>query len=75
MILSDTFNESQTYAIIVLPNGGSDLETFTANSSITGMNWRKACSIFWQVTRALAHAEDLVHFEVRHISLEGEYVV
>ncbi|THV08304.1 hypothetical protein K435DRAFT_708012 [Dendrothele bispora CBS 962.96] len=62
----DTFNVSQVYAIIVLPNGGPDLETYTfSHPSKTG--WRQACSIFWQVTKSLAHAEQLVSFEHRDL--------
>ena len=54
---------SQVYAIIVLPNGGPDLETFTFKTAArTG--WRQGCSLFWKVTRSLAEAEELVHFEV-----------
>ncbi|KAF9481833.1 hypothetical protein BDN70DRAFT_875782 [Pholiota conissans] len=62
----DTFKGSQIYAIIVLPNGGPDLEAYTfQNSSRTG--WRQACSLFWQVAKALAHAEHLVSFEHRDL--------
>lgn len=62
-LLPDTFKVSQVYAIIVLPNGGPDLEAYTFyNASRTG--WRKASSLFWQVAKALAHAEELVSFEV-----------
>ncbi|KAI0082363.1 hypothetical protein K474DRAFT_1655109 [Panus rudis PR-1116 ss-1] len=62
----DTFTVSQTYAIIVLPNGGPDLEAYNfPSASKTG--WRQACSLFWQVTRALAEAEDLVRFEHRDL--------
>ncbi|KAF5363743.1 hypothetical protein D9756_000196 [Leucocoprinus leucothites] len=62
----DTFTPSQTYAIIVLPNDGPDLETYTfSNASKTG--WRKASSLFWQVAKALAHAEMLVSFEHRDL--------
>ncbi|RPD66963.1 hypothetical protein L226DRAFT_549658 [Lentinus tigrinus ALCF2SS1-7] len=62
----DTFTVSQLYAIIVLPNGGPDLEAYSFNTpSKTG--WRQACSIFWQVTRTLAEAEDLVSFEHRDL--------
>jgi hypothetical protein len=51
------------YAIIVLPNGGPDLEAYTfALASKSG--WRQACSLFWQVARTLARAEELVEFEV-----------
>ena len=63
-LLADTFKVSQVYAIIVLPNGGPDLEAYTFYSpSRTG--WRQACCLFWQVAKALAHAEHLVSFEVR----------
>lgn len=59
----DGFGVAQLYAIIVLPNGGPDLETFAFSPN--GKNsWAQACSIFWQVTRALSEAEDVVHFEV-----------
>ncbi|TFK68207.1 hypothetical protein BDN72DRAFT_879180 [Pluteus cervinus] len=62
----DTFTASQVYAIIVLPNGGLDLENYTfTNGAKTG--WRQACSIFWQVAKALAHAEQLVSFEHRDL--------
>jgi hypothetical protein len=61
----DMFNVSQVYAIIVLPNGGPDLEAY-AFTSASKSGWRQACSIFWQVTKALAHAEQLVSFEVTY---------
>ncbi|KAI0720324.1 hypothetical protein C8T65DRAFT_716067 [Cerioporus squamosus] len=62
----DSFTVSQLYAIIVLPNGGPDLEAYTFSTpSKTG--WRQACSVFWQVTRTLAEAEDLVSFEHRDL--------
>ncbi|KAM6496068.1 hypothetical protein JOM56_008774 [Amanita muscaria] len=65
-IRPDTFTVSQVYAIIVLPNGGPDLEAYTFTSAgKTG--WRQACSIFWQVSKALAHAEQLVSFEHRDL--------
>ena len=59
----DTFAVSQLYAIIVLPNGGPDLEAYTFSTPVKS-GWRQACSIFWQVTRALAKAEERVSFEV-----------
>ncbi|EKM59315.1 uncharacterized protein PHACADRAFT_181318 [Phanerochaete carnosa HHB-10118-sp] len=62
----DSFPVSQVYAIIVLPNGGPDLESYTFTSSSRN-GWRQACSLFWQVTRALAEAEDLVEFEHRDL--------
>ncbi|KAL1680761.1 hypothetical protein EV122DRAFT_275973 [Schizophyllum commune] len=62
----DTFSVSQLYAIIILPNGGPDLEAYQfATPSRTG--WRQACSIFWQVAKALGHAEQLVSFEHRDL--------
>ncbi|KZT29256.1 hypothetical protein NEOLEDRAFT_1084994 [Neolentinus lepideus HHB14362 ss-1] len=62
----DNFLVSQIYAIIVLPNGGPDLESYIF-SQPTKTGWRQACSLFWQVTRALAEAEDLVSFEHRDL--------
>lgn len=62
----DTFSGSQVYAIIVLPNGGPDLEAYTFASPPTN-GWIKACSIFWQVVYSIADAEKLVSFEVRTI--------
>ncbi|KAI6130334.1 hypothetical protein EDD16DRAFT_1541687 [Pisolithus croceorrhizus] len=62
----DSFGLDQMYAIIVLPNGGPDLESFVfKNPSKYG--WQQACGVFWQVARALAQAEDLVHFEHRDL--------
>jgi serine/threonine-protein kinase haspin len=58
---------SQVYAIIVLPNGGPDLEAYTFNQPVkTG--WRRACSLFWQIARSLATAEKLVSFEVHRFT-------
>lgn len=56
------------YAIIVLPNGGPDLEAYTF-AQATKNGWRQACSLFWQVARTLSQAEDLVRFEVRSLIL------
>ncbi|KAJ3556717.1 hypothetical protein NM688_g1869 [Phlebia brevispora] len=65
-IRPDSFTVSQVYAIIVLPNGGPDLEAYTfPSASKTG--WRQATSLFWQVARTLAIAEDLVRFEHRDL--------
>ncbi|KAH7930725.1 hypothetical protein BV22DRAFT_1000095 [Leucogyrophana mollusca] len=65
-IRPDMFSVSQVYAIIVLPNGGPDLEAFTFKTPAkTG--WHQACSLFWQVARALEQAEDLVSFEHRDL--------
>ncbi|VDB97040.1 unnamed protein product [Peniophora sp. CBMAI 1063] len=65
-IRPDMFTASQTYAIIVLPNGGPDLETYIFEHPMKTA-WRQASSIFWQVARALASAEDLVSFEHRDL--------
>ncbi|KAI0335669.1 hypothetical protein GY45DRAFT_1317048 [Cubamyces sp. BRFM 1775] len=65
-IRPDTFEVSQLYAIIVLPNGGPDLEAYTF-SAPTKTGWRQACSVFWQVARTLADAEELVSFEHRDL--------
>jgi serine/threonine-protein kinase haspin len=73
-IRPDSFTDHQLYAIVVLPNGGIDLETYTfaksSSSSGTtkgGTGWRDAAEVFWQVTTALAKAEELLKFEVREL--------
>ncbi|KAJ7653466.1 hypothetical protein B0H17DRAFT_1214644 [Mycena rosella] len=58
---------------IVLPNGGPDLEAYTFKSAPKG-GWKQACSVFWQVAKALAHAETLVSFEHRDLHL-GQILV
>lgn len=62
----DMLAVSQVYAIIVLPNGGPDLEAYTF-SQPTKVGWSQACSLFWQIVRSLATAEDLVSFEHRDL--------
>lgn len=57
----------------MLPNGGPDLEAYTF-STPTKTGWRQACSVFWQVARTLADAEELVSFEVRMYSFTLYYV-
>lgn len=52
----------------MLPNGGQDLEAF-AFKNTTRTGWHQACSIFWQVARALEQAEELVAFEVRSFDI------
>ncbi|KAF8076644.1 hypothetical protein FPV67DRAFT_1664901 [Lyophyllum atratum] len=69
----DKFLVSQIYAIIVLPNGGPDLEAYKFVNA-GKMGWRQACSLFWQVAKALAHAEQLVSFEHRDLHL-GQILV
>lgn len=70
---TDSFTVSQVYAIIVLPNGGPDLEAYTF-SAASKTGWRQACSLFWQVTRALAQAENLVSFEACYLSPVSYYL-
>ncbi|KAG5728490.1 Serine/threonine-protein kinase haspin [Termitomyces sp. T112] len=69
----DKFFVSQVYAIIVLPNGGPDLEAYKFLHP-NKMGWRQASSIFWQVAKSLAHAEQLVSFEHRDLHL-GQILV
>ncbi|KAI5124739.1 hypothetical protein M0805_005374 [Coniferiporia weirii] len=65
----DSFSGNQAYVIIILPNGGLDLESFSFNSPTWGggSGWKQACSVFWQVTRSLERAEELLHFEHRDL--------
>lgn len=65
-IRPDSFGLSQVYAIIVLPNGGPDLEAFTFKNA-AGSGWHQASSIFWQIATALDQAEDLMAFEHRDL--------
>jgi len=61
--ITDSFLVSQCYAIIVLPNGGPDLEAYKFINP-TKVGWRQASSLFWQVAKSLSLAEQLVSFEV-----------
>ncbi|KAG6378640.1 hypothetical protein JVT61DRAFT_12910 [Boletus reticuloceps] len=65
-IRPDSFALMQVYAIIILPNGGPDLESF-AFKNVSKSGWHQACGIFWQVARALEQAEQLVDFEHRDL--------
>ncbi|KAG2077211.1 hypothetical protein BDR04DRAFT_1088144 [Suillus decipiens] len=65
-IRPDSFGLAQVYAIIVLPNGGPDLEAF-AFKNAARFGWHQACSIFWQIATALDQAEDLMAFEHRDL--------
>ena len=60
----DKFSKSQTYAVILLPNGGPDLEAFPFTTCSRNVGWQQACSVFWQVTRSLTSAEEILQFEV-----------
>ncbi|GAB1519554.1 hypothetical protein RhiTH_002622 [Rhizoctonia solani] len=63
-IRPDSFLRSQMFALLILPDGGPDLEhySFTPRTS-----WRAAAGIFWQVARTLGLAESLVRFEHRDL--------
>lgn len=55
------FTSAQQYAILVLADGGNDLESFKFS---THNGWVEAASVFWQVVASLAKAEEEVEFEV-----------
>lgn len=56
------FGSAQLYAILVLPYGGVDLESYVFSKQ-TG--WTEAAAIFFGVATALAQAERQLEFEVR----------
>lgn len=58
---TDGFTEEQIYALIVLSDGGDDLESFRFDNSL---GWVQANGVFWQIVRALASAEEVCSFEV-----------
>lgn len=55
------FDDNQYYTLIVLADGGVDLESFQFDSTI---GWKQAAGVFWQVVDALAQAELWTSFEV-----------
>ncbi|PVF96511.1 hypothetical protein CPB86DRAFT_827128 [Serendipita vermifera] len=65
----DSFNEHQLYAVIILPYAGVDLESyaFGGGSAKNSTVWRDAADIFWQVSNALAGAEEKLRFEHRDL--------
>ncbi|KAL5636420.1 hypothetical protein ACGC1H_000402 [Rhizoctonia solani] len=63
-IRPDSFLASQLFVLLVLPDGGPDLEHYTFAPRTS---WRAAAGIFWQVARTLARAESLVSFEHRDL--------
>ena len=69
----DAFDQHRRYAVIVLSDGGDDLEAFKFDNT-TG--WVQAAGVFWQVADALARAEDEARFEVSSeytkLSLENQ---
>ncbi|KAG8907003.1 hypothetical protein FRB99_005523 [Tulasnella sp. 403] len=58
------FPATTHYALIILPHGGIDLESYVFNQK---SSWRACVSVFWQVVRALALAEEAVQFEHRDL--------
>ncbi|KAH7343215.1 hypothetical protein B0J17DRAFT_713411 [Rhizoctonia solani] len=63
-IRPDSFLPSQMFVLLILPDGGPDLEHYTFAPRVC---WRAAAGIFWQVARTLALAESLVGFEHRDL--------
>lgn len=61
-LLAAMFGSAQLYAILVLPYGGVDLESYVFSKQ-TG--WTEAAAIFFGVAAALAQAERQLEFEVR----------
>ena len=55
------FDDNKHYTLIVLADGGLDLESFQFDATI---GWKQAAGVFWQVVDALAHAEQWTSFEV-----------
>jgi hypothetical protein len=55
------FDDNQHYTLIVLADGGVDLESFQFDATI---GWKQAAGVFWQVVDALAQAEQWTSFEV-----------
>jgi serine/threonine protein kinase len=50
--------------LIVLADGGTDLESFQFDSTI---GWKQAAGVFWQTVDALARAEQWTAFEVNRL--------
>ena len=63
-IRPDRFPSNQAYAILVLPNLGTDLESFTFRPATA---WSQACAVFFQTLTALASAERAARFEHRDL--------
>lgn len=57
----DAFDETQLFGLLLLSDGGKDLE------SLSFASWTKAASVFCQVTQALATAEQECEFEHRDL--------
>ncbi|KAK7207033.1 hypothetical protein BZA70DRAFT_234522 [Myxozyma melibiosi] len=57
----DFYDEEQKFCIVMLQNGGTDLEHFKLKS------WREAATVFWRVAKSIAKAEQAVEFEHRDL--------
>lgn len=55
------FPSHQLYAVLLLPYGGIDLESYSFSRS---HGWAEAAGVFWSVSQAIAVAEKEVRFEV-----------
>jgi serine/threonine-protein kinase haspin len=64
-----SFPPDQKYALILLEDGGDDLETFKFSPS---SSWEQVAAVFWQVAQALATAEEELEFEVGPESATGK---
>ncbi|BGP12939.1 hypothetical protein JCM10213_004359 [Rhodosporidiobolus nylandii] len=60
-IRPDVLPSNQLYALILLSNAGSDLETYKLRS------WREAASVLYQVVETLGRAEEEFGFEHRDL--------
>lgn len=54
------FGAAQRFALVVLDDGGGDLESARFDSH----SWTTMAAVFWQVCDALARAETWTQFEV-----------
>lgn len=70
-IRPDDLAEEQLYAIILLSNGGTDLEHFEFDQK---HGWQQAFSVTSQIFKAVALAEDEVAFEHRDLH-EGQVLI
>ncbi|KAJ1602267.1 hypothetical protein NDA14_003614 [Ustilago hordei] len=60
-IRPDVFGSQQVYALLVMTDGGMDLESLKVKS------WLQAASIFWQVVTGLSEMESRIEFEHRDL--------
>ncbi|BEJ14016.1 hypothetical protein CspHIS471_0311900 [Cutaneotrichosporon sp. HIS471] len=67
----DSFSSLQRCALIVLADGGDDLESYRFENT---RGWVQAAAVFWQVADALARAEAWTDFEHRDLH-EGQILI